>query len=288
MRVLADVTDGRLRLFSRTESDVTVSFPELAGLTEVLADGMLDGEVVAFVDGRPDFGALAERMHVRDARRAASLAQRVPVSYVVFDVVRLYGVPLVGRAFDERRHTLERLDLGDPAAAPWQVPPVFDDGSALLEATRGNGLEGIVSKRRASVYQPGRRSKDWVKRAHRSTQTCVVGGWRAQTGTTSVVGALLVGLPTDDGRLRYLGRVGAGIGPTASGRLSALLDPLRRNDSPFAGDVPALDARGTTWVEPGVCVEVEHLGYGSGGRLRQPAWRGVRTDVTWQELVREP
>jgi bifunctional non-homologous end joining protein LigD len=196
-------------------------------------------------------------------------------------------VPLLGRGFDERRHTLERIELGEPGSGPWQVPAVFDDGPALLEATRANGLEGIVSKRRASTYQPGRRSRDWVKRAHRSTQTCVVGGWRPQTGTTSVVGALLVGLPDGAGRLSYLGRVGSGIGPTASTRLSALLDPLSRNDSPFSDDVPAIDARGTHWVQPTVCVEVEHLGYGSGGRLRQPAWRGVRTDVRVEELVRE-
>jgi bifunctional non-homologous end joining protein LigD len=288
MRVLADVTDGRLRLTSRTESDVTVSFPELAGLVDVVADGMLDGEVVAFANGKPDFGVLAERMHVKDARRAAALAQRFPVSFVVFDVLRLYGVPLLGRGFDERRHTLERIELGEPGSGPWQVPGVFDDGTALLEATKANGLEGIVSKRRSSVYRPGVRSRDWVKRAHRSTQTCVVGGWRPQTGTSSVVGALLVGLPDASGRLTYLGRVGSGIGPNAAKLLSGLLDPLARTDSPFADDVPAIDARGTHWVQPTVCVEVEHLGYASGGRLRQPAWRGVRRDVRVEELVREP
>ncbi|WP_460460299.1 non-homologous end-joining DNA ligase [Angustibacter peucedani] len=288
MRMLAEVTDGRLRLTSRTESDVTAAFPELAGLAEVMADGLLDGEVVAIVDGRPDFGALAERWHVREARRAAALAERFPVSYVVFDVMRLYGVPLVGRAFDERRHTLERLDLGDPADAHWQVPGVFDDGAVLLEATRESGLEGVVSKRRASTYQPGRRSRDWVKRAHRSSQTCVVGGWRPQTGTTSTPASLLVGLPDGAGGLTFLGKVGSGIGPTASADLTRRLGPLATGASPFTSEVPAVDQRGTSWVRPELCVEVEHLGYGSGGRLRQPAFRGVRTDVTPEELRREP
>ncbi len=288
MRMLAEVTEGRLRLTSRTESDVTVAFPELSGLADVMADGLLDGEVVAIVDGRPDFGALAERWHVREARRAAALAERFPVSYVVFDVLRLYGVPLVARSFDERRHTLERLDLGDPADAHWQVPAVFDDGAVLLEATRESGLEGVVSKRRTSTYQPGRRSRDWVKRAHRSSQTCVVGGWRPQTGTTSTLAALLIGLPDGEGGLTYLGKVGAGIGPTASTELSRRLAPLAASDSPFSTEVPAVDRRGTSWVRPEVCVEVEHLGYGSGGRLRQPAWRGVRTDVAPGELRREP
>ncbi len=288
MRMLAEVSDGRLRLTSRTESDVTVAFPELAGLADVMADGLLDGEVVALVDGRPDFGALAERWHVREARRAAALAERLPVSYVVFDVLRLYGVPLVGRSFDERRQTLERLDLGDPADAHWQVPGLFDDGAVLLEATLESGLEGIVSKRRASTYQPGRRSRDWVKRAHRAKQTCVVGGWRPQTGTTSTLAALLIGLPDGAGGLNYLGKVGSGIGPAASAQLTRRLGPLAAEASPFTTVVPAVDRRGTFWVRPQVCVEVEHLGYGSGGRLRQPAWRGVRVDVAPEELRREP
>lgn len=288
MRLLADVHDGEVRLYSRTEADVTVTFPELAGLGEVLADGMLDGEVVAFAEGKPDFGALADRMHVRDTRRARSLAERFPVSYVVFDVVRLYGVPLLGRAFDDRRHTLERLELGDGSDACWQVPAVFDDGDALLEATRASGLEGIVSKRRASTYQPGRRSRDWLKRAHRSSQTTVVGGWRPQTGTTSTLASLLVGMPDGEGGLTYLGKVGAGIGPTASADLTRLLAPLASDTSPFSDPVPAVDARGTHWVSPGLCVEVAHLGYGRGGRLRQPAMRGVRHDVRLEDLRREP
>lgn len=287
MRLLAEVDDGRLRLTSRTESDVTVSFPELAGLSRVLADGLLDGEVVALVDGRPDFGALAERWHVREARRAASLAERTPVSFVVFDVLRLYGVPLIGRSFTERRQTLERLDLGQAEQVRWNVPAVFDDGAALLEATRESGLEGVVSKRWGSTYQPGRRSRDWVKRAHRARQTCVVGGWRPQTGTTSTLAALLVGLPDGEGSLTYLGKVGSGIGPAASVELSRWLTPLATDASPFSSEVPAVDRRGTFWVRPRLCVEVEHLGYGSGGRLRQPAWRGVRTDVELEGLRRE-
>lgn len=285
MRVLADVADGRLRLSSRTLADVTSTFPELASLGSSLADAHLDGEVVAFADGRPDFGALADRMQVQDPRRAAALAQRLPVTFVAFDVLRLYGVPLLQRTLDERRATLERLDLGQ---GPWQVPPVFDDGTTLLEATREQGLEGIVSKRRCSTYQPGRRSRDWVKRAHRSAQTCVVGGWRPQVGTRTRLASLLVGLPDDEGQLTLLGKVGSGIGAVACADLTRLLRPLEQADSPFREAVPALEARDTRWVRPEVCVEVVHLGYGRGGRLRQPALRGVRTDVRPEELVREP
>ncbi len=288
MRLLADVTDGELRLTSRTEADVTVTFPELAGLATVLADGMLDGEVVAFADGKPDFGALADRMHVRDPRRARSLAERFPVSYVVFDVVRLYGVPLLGRSFDDRRQTLERLELGDGSDACWQVPAIFDDGEALLEATRASGLEGIVSKRRTSTYQPGRRSRDWLKRAHRSSQTAVVGGWRPQTGTTSTLASLLVG-PAGRRRRPDVPR---------QGRCGHRADGVRRPHPPAhaAGErrprPSAILCRPWTPAAragcgPSCASRWRTSGYGRAGRLRQPAMRGVRSDVRLEDLRRE-
>src|SRR3954469_21220788 len=294
MRLLADVTDGRLRLTSRTEADVTVTFPELAPLATAVAGpppepappatagaaARLDGEVVALVDGRPSFGALADRMHVRDPRRAAALSHRVPVTFVVFDLLRLSGVPLIQRPFAERRSTLERLELGGPQdGVPWQVPGVFDDGAALADATLAQGLEGVVSKRVSSPYLPGRRSRDWIKRPHRNTLTCVVGGWRPQTGTSSTPGSLLVGVPDDEGALVFLGRVGSGIGPTMAQDLTRLLRPLTRATSPFRDAVPRADAVAVTWVEPALLVEVAHLGRGGQGRLRQPSVKGIRTDL---------
>lgn len=276
IRVLADASDGDLRLLSRTGRPVTAAFPELACLAE-LPDVLLDGEVVALDDtGRPSFPALQERIHVRDPARARRLARTRPVSYVVFDVLRLYGVDLTGRPLAERRATLERLPLPD---GPVQLSPLYEDGPALLAATREQGLEGVVAKRRTSVYEPGRRSPHWVKVPHRSSRTVVVGGWRPQTDTTRTVGALLVGAPDADGALRYLGRVGSGIGRTAQRHLAERLAPLTRGDSPFADPVPPVDAAGATWCEPVLAVEVVHLGWTTAGRLRQPAYLGVRTDA---------
>nr|WP_284291356.1 hypothetical protein [Angustibacter aerolatus] len=169
MRLLVEVRDGRLRAFSRTEADVTVSFPELAGLTAAGADLLLDGEVVAFDEGRPS---------LRGARRADARAGPAPgararrgaagAGWWCSTCCGCTASSLLGRTFDDRRATLERLE---PPEGPWQVPGVFADGPGLLEATRAQGLEGIVSKRRGSLYHPGRRSRDWVKKPHRSTQS---------------------------------------------------------------------------------------------------------------------
>lgn len=276
MRVLADVVDGRLTLTSRTERDVTVAFPELAGLAGEYEDMLLDGEVVALHDGVPSFAALAERFHVTSARRASSLATHNPATLMAFDLLRLYGVDLTARSFADRRATLERLEL---AGRHWQVPPTFTDGRSLHDATRDQGLEGIVSKRVSSRYHPGLRSEEWLKFPHRTSISLVIGGWRPETDTTDRMGAVLVGAP-EPGGLRYLGRVGSGIAGKTGAALRTDLAPLASPGSPFLGDVPREDATGATWVRPVLVCEVQALGLTRQGRLRQPAYRGLRPDLT--------
>ncbi|MEJ5912875.1 non-homologous end-joining DNA ligase [Pseudokineococcus sp. 1T1Z-3] len=289
MRLLADVGAGGLRLSSRTERDVGGAFPDLAGLPAAAAavggDLLLDGEVVALDPaGRPSFGVLAPRLGLSGgaARRAA---RAVPLVYVVFDVLRAGGQDLVPEPLRVRREVLEGLGaqwLADPpvvGGAALQVSPGFGSGADVLAATRAQGLEGGVAKRWDSPYRPGVRSRTWVKATHRTRRTVVVGGWRPQEGTTTRVGALLVGAPDADGCLRYLGRVGSGVGPRAAAQLAPVLAPLHRSTSPFGTDVPREDARGATWVEPHLRAEVESLGSTSGGRLRQPSFLGLRADA---------
>ena len=283
IRVLVEVSGGRLRVWSRNENDVTLAYPELQGLPEALAphdDVLLDGEVVAFEDGVPSFGALADRMHVRNARRAAALAESHPVTVLLFDLLRLDGDDLTDRPLSERRGRLEALGLAEPC---WQVPAAYDDGPMLLEATRAQRLEGIVSKKRSSRYHPGRRSPDWLKFPHRGTESYVVGGWRLETDSSARLGALLVGEPTPDG-LRYRGRVGSGLAGRKGQAVLARLRGLERDASPFVDEVPRVDAVGTTWLRPELVVEIAALGQTRDGRLRQPSFLGVRTDLTAEEL----
>ncbi|MGI8665866.1 MAG: non-homologous end-joining DNA ligase [Jatrophihabitans sp.] len=285
MRVLAEITDSRLLLRSRTGRDITAGYPELQPIARVLKDAVLDGEIIALRDGLPSFAALADRMHVEDARRAAELAEQQPVSVMTFDLLRLYGVELIGRPWTERRASLEQLEL---AGTGWSCSPVYDDGPALLAATAEQGLEGVVAKRRRAAYQPGRRSGDWIKTAHRQHQACVVGGWRRLQGTSSdQLGGLLLGVSDDAGGFSYAGRVGSGISRDAGRRLRQLLDPLRRADSPFATEVPAIDADATIWCRPQVVIEVRHLHWTGSGRLRHPVYRGLRTDLDPGQVRRE-
>ena len=290
VRILADTRRGTAggaptRFTSRNGNDVTVAWPDLAESPLGDRDLLVDGEVIALNEqGLPDFRVLQDRMHVRKAASAMRLADRVPATFMVFDLLRLDGVDLTDRPLEERRARL--LDLG---LTGWQVPASYDDGLMLHDATLQQGLEGIVSKRRSSRYTFDARSPHWVKLAHRHRLSYVVGGWRPTEGTTrqglSGLGALLVGEPTADGLL-YRGRVGSGIGAKASAALAEVLAPHARTSSPFADEVPRVDARGTHWVEPVVVVDVDTHHTSRAQRLRQPSYQGIRSDLTPEDVLR--
>ena len=279
VRALTDVHDGTLRMTSRNENAITVAWPELAVSPVGDRDLLVDGEIIALNSrGLPDFRTLQDRMHVRKASTVARLAVEVPAIYMVFDLLRLDGRNLLGESLQVRRDLLAGLELN----GSWQVPAPYDDGAMLHEATLQQGLEGIVSKRLTSTYRPGERSPHWLKFAHRHRLSYVVGGWRPQEGTSDRLAALLVGEPTPGGLL-YRGRVGSGIGPKQSAVLTELVATLGRRDSPFADEVPRVDARGTHWLEPVLVVDIDTHGLGY-DRLRQPSFQGVRSDLSPEDL----
>ncbi|GAA2707035.1 non-homologous end-joining DNA ligase [Micromonospora olivasterospora] len=279
VRALADIVGRRQHLYARSGVQITVAYPELITLAEQVGDALLDGEVVSLsATGQPSFTALAERMHVRDPAKAARLAASTPVTYMIFDLLRLGGEDLTGRPYRERRAALEGLGLG---GARWAVPPAFPDGPATYEAAGENGLEGVMAKRLGSLYRPGVRSPDWVKVKLEVTGDFVVGGWRPGARR---IGGLLVGVPRPDGRLTYRGRVGGGIGAAIERELLRELEPLRSGASPFAADVPREDARGAIWVAPTVVVEVKYGQRTPDGRLRFPRLLRLRPDKPPEEV----
>ena len=282
VRVLSLFDDGPPRLYARSGAVVTIAYPEVAALS-LPTGSLLDGEMVVLdAGGRPSFTALAERMHVRDPGRAAKLAATLPVTYMIFDVVRLAGENLASRPYRERRARLDELDLAGPH---WMVPPVFADGPATAAAARENRLEGVVAKRLESSYLPGTRSPDWIKVKFDKTGDYVVGGWRPGARR---LGGLLVGLPGPDGKLRFRGRVGGGIGAAAEADLLSVLAPLATPSSPFVpGAVPREDARGAHWVRPELVVELRYGNRTPDGRLRFPRFLRIRTDKTPEDCVEE-
>ncbi|WP_250558602.1 non-homologous end-joining DNA ligase [Pseudonocardia lacus] len=279
VRAIIGTAGDQVQLTSRNGNDVTLGYPELTGIG--LGGGrrlLLDGELVALDPaGRPDFGLLQHRMHVRSP--APELQAAVPVQLYVFDLLAVDGAPLVHEPFDTRRARL--LELGLDTAPGVAVPPSFTDvtGAQLLEVARAHRLEGIVAKRRRSRYEPGRRSATWIKTALMTTQEIVLGGWTPGSGRrASTLGALLLGAHDDEGSLRFLGHVGTGFTDAVLHDLLGRLQPLERRTSPFDEEVPREYARRARWVDPVLVGEVVYRSMTHDGRLRHAVWRGLRPD----------
>ncbi|MEV5596059.1 non-homologous end-joining DNA ligase [Streptomyces sp. NPDC052496] len=279
-RCLADAPgDGTLRLVTRAGNDATGTYPELAPLGERLRgrSAVLDGEVVVLDDGgRPDFGRLQRRMGVTSRRRAAALVADHPVHLVLFDVLRLDGLPLLELPYVERRAALSGLGLGD--GPHWSVPAyVTGHARATWQATLDAGFEGVVAKRLTSRYAPGVRSSEWRKTKHLVTLDVVIGGWtEGRGGLAGLPGAVLAGVD-EPGGLRYVGSVGSGLSGRERRELAGYLDVVRRDTSPF---VNAVDVPGAHWAEPRLVAEVTFSGWTSADRLRQPTWHRLRPDLT--------
>ena len=282
VRALVNVTAGKIRIHSRLGNEVTVAYPELAGLGADIDDALVDGEIVAFVEDRPSFGQLQLRMHVRSAKQAADLVAEAPVSFIAFDLLRLFGVDLTARPLSERRATLERLAADHPQ---WTVSPSFDDGSATEAASRAHGLEGVVAKRLSSRYRFAHRTNDWIKVKFVQGGEFVVVGWEADAADGSATLSSLLLAYYEGDQLCFAGKVGSGLSGRESTQLKHRL--VTRAVPALAEVPPPSHGRIATWVEPDVVVQVNYSHWADDGRLRHPVFVGIRTDKDAREVVRD-
>ena len=284
VRAIAYWDGSALRLESRNLRDITVAYPELQALGPTLPGPIvLDGEIVALDDeGRPSFQRLLERMHVADPRLAVRKAGEVPVAYFLFDVLHLGDRSLLALPLSERRAVLEDLALAGPS---WATPPAFPgEGTTTMAVATKRDLEGVVAKRLDCPYVPGQRSKAWIKVKVTNRDEFVVGGWQPGEGRREGdIGSLLLGLPTEDGRLTFVGAVGTGFTGKELTRLRGRLAPLQREASPFTE--PLLPQyRRARFVEPDAVVDVDYRERTTGGILRHPSYKGERIDKGVQDV----
>jgi bifunctional non-homologous end joining protein LigD len=296
IRALLWSDHGHVRIESRTQRDITARYPELRPLGRALGahELLLDGELVALdAQGRPSFELMQSRMNIEGTASIRRAARRQPVVYMAFDLLHLDGRSLCDLPYERRRELLDRLDLNGPA---WRTPRAQrGHGRALLDATREQGLEGIVAKRLDSRYEPGRRSGAWRKLRNRRRQELVIGGWTAGQGRREgSIGALLLGArERPGGPLRFAGGVGSGFTEAMLQDLQRRLEPLRRARSPFKPDparagTGSRPPRGARWVEPQLVAEVELTDFTREGAARQAVFKGLRDDKDPAEVVFEP
>jgi len=286
VRAIVTVHDGQVRLTSRNDHDVSAAYPELVHPPPTLAgrSAVLDGEVVAIGErGRPEFGLLQRRMHVR--RPSEALIGEVPVNIVLFDILWLDGESLTALDQERRREILVGLAIGHP---PWLTSPLLDlpADQDLVTTVRDLGLEGFMMKRADAPYLPGRRSDAWRKVKCVRRREFVVGGWlEGRRSRAGGLGSLALGVwdgpPGGDRHLRFVGMAGSGISQTDVEAFSGALVHLSRRESPFSGPTPP----GVRYLEPVLVAEVTFSEVTAAGTLRHPVLEGFRTDVAADDVV---
>ena len=290
VRAIADVTPEGTRLISRNGNDMTAAYPELQELGRYLNGerAVLDGEIVAINKaGRPDFGLLQPRMHLTKKREIDAAAVRTPVHLMLFDLLWLDGNSLMDLPYTQRREILAQAVEPAGEGGHVQVPPALELSlEDAVDSSRELGLEGVMAKRRTGTYAPGRRSKSWIKLKNSFTQEVVVVGWRPGKGNRAAkIGSLLVAVP-DGHDLTYIGRVGSGLSEKDLALVGGKLRKLGRKTAPL-DNVPAADAADAQWVRPVLVGEVTYSERTAGGKLRHPAWRGLRPDKKPSDVVVE-
>ena len=271
IRCLAFKSDKRVQLRSRNDLSLNGRFPQIVAALEddLVANVVLDGEIVAFDGAQTSFARLQQRGE-RPTR----------VFFYVFDILRVAGEDVTGQPLRERKALLRRsLRFADPIR---MTAHRNGDGEAFFAEACRKGWEGLIAKRADAPYTHGR-SRDWLKFKCSAEQELVVGGYTAPRGSRTDLGALLLGYYGDRG-LRYAGKVGTGFTRATLHDLAAKLAPLRRDTSPFADEVRE---RGATWVEPQLVAQVGFTEWTRDGRLRHPRFLGLREDKAARDVVRE-
>ena len=287
VRVLAYATTSDVRLMTRNGKDKAEQFPELVAALKRLAAQtkrslVLDGEIVALIDGDPArFQELQGRMHVKESRLIAHRSSSAPAALVLFDILMDGDEPLIHEPWSARRDRLVKR-IGKKVSPRLRITEsIEDDGKKMLAKARREGWEGIIAKRIDSSYEPGVRSRNWLKLKIEFREEFVVGGYTEPRNSREHIGALLLGY-FDKGRFIYAGHTGGGFTRKGLEEMYRLLKPFERKIPPFE-ETPKTNEK-AHWVTPQVVVEVKFSEWTADRRLRQPIFLGIRDDKNAKDV----
>ncbi len=285
-RAVSFIQDGKVRLVSRNQNDLTGEFPELRDLSRLIKakNAVLDGEVVALDEqGRASFSLMQQRTGIRKGGRRTGARRELQVVYYIFDLLFVDGYDLRRVALEERKQVLSHIvDTNDLV----RYSDHFPQGLALFEVAKKKGLEGILAKKRLSCYEE-RRSREWLKIKVTQTVDCVVGGYTEPEGSRQYFGSIVLGLYDKKGQLIHVGQAGTGFNQAMLKEIWQVLKELETNRSPFHGPV---DAAHVHWVKPERVAEIKftewtHETADGGMKLRAPVFLGLREDKEPKECT---
>lgn len=265
------IADQGISLVNRRGHQRTAQYPELVDGCGRLPDGtVLDGEIVAFVNGRPSFHRVLQRDFASQPAAIRAKLATIPVSYLVFDLLYFRGNDVRQLPLLERQALL--ADVSSGHADSLHVVESFSSGPLLLAAVRQQGLEGIVAKQQQSPYLPGKRSAAWRKIKLFHEIWCLVGGYTRRQGQLS---ALLLGLLTEEQQLVYVGAAGSGLSSADWQAILPFLLAAESTEMPFLAP-PEASKREVHWVKPGLAVRVSFMEWSPALRLRAPVIAGFQ------------
>lgn len=276
VRALAFIENGSLTLMDRKGNDLTATFPELAPMPFQLGVDkvVLDGEIVCLdSDAHPSFQLLEQRL----AKPSRAKTPRHRAHFIAFDVLYVNGRSVMDKPLVTRKNVLHKLIK--PGYAVQIADYIEKEGKAFFAATCEHGLEGIVAKLKSSLYQPDKRTNEWLKIKRVRHGEFVVGGYTFDGDKREPVKSLMLGL-YEDQRLIFVGQVSSGLGKHSK-RMSSVLKSLHSDVSPFK-QAPKIQ-NFSFWCRPELVCQVAYGEFTEVGRLVYPVFEGLRGDSVPQE-----
>jgi len=265
--------NGELSIRSRNDKELRHNFPELEELKTLAENSVIDGEIVVMKGGKADFQLLSERSKTASFQDIKYLSEESPATYVVFDLLEKDDRPLVDFPIVERKTLLKKyVREGRHVVLSTFVEK---EGEAYYEAALAKGVEGIMAKKKDSLYEAGVRSGNWLKIKRTLTCDCVIFGYTLGKGARkSVFGALILGLFSKAVPV-YVGKVGTGFSQENMKSMLKVFGPLKVEDETLRGvDIPEK----IVWLRPEVVCQVAYQNVTKDGRLRMPRFCGLRSD----------